>query len=57
MFWNGYILVFCSFLGIVGDWKNHFSPELEAKFNAFISEELKGTSITFPWNEEHKCYS
>ncbi|XP_053467665.1 sulfotransferase 2B1-like [Ictalurus furcatus] len=40
--------------GIVGDWKNHFSPELEAKFNAFISEELKGTNITFPWNEEHK---
>ncbi|KAF4076018.1 hypothetical protein AMELA_G00225540 [Ameiurus melas] len=40
--------------GIAGDWKNHFSPELEAKFNAFISEELKGTNITFPWNEEHK---
>ncbi|KAB5513302.1 hypothetical protein PHYPO_G00249660 [Pangasianodon hypophthalmus] len=34
--------------GIAGDWKNHFSPELEAKFNAVICEELKGTDMTFP---------
>ncbi|KAG7317900.1 hypothetical protein KOW79_018935 [Hemibagrus wyckioides] len=34
--------------GIVGDWKNYFSPELESKFNTAISEELKGTDITFP---------
>ncbi|KAK3515331.1 hypothetical protein QTP70_015610 [Hemibagrus guttatus] len=40
--------------GIVGDWKNYFSPELELKFNTAISEELKGTDITFPWDEEHK---
>ncbi|XP_027026370.1 sulfotransferase 2B1-like isoform X2 [Tachysurus fulvidraco] len=38
--------------GIAGDWKNHFSPEYEAKFNAFISGELKGSGITFPWDEE-----
>ncbi|XP_053467664.1 sulfotransferase 2B1-like [Ictalurus furcatus] len=40
--------------GIVGDWKNHFRSELESKFNAAIFEELKGTDITFPWDEEHK---
>ncbi|XP_058232315.1 LOW QUALITY PROTEIN: sulfotransferase 2B1-like [Hemibagrus wyckioides] len=40
--------------GIVGDWKNYFSPELESKFNTAISEELKGTDITFPWDEEHR---
>ncbi|KAF4076019.1 hypothetical protein AMELA_G00225550 [Ameiurus melas] len=40
--------------GIVGDWRNHFSSVLESKFNAAIFEELKGTDITFPWDEEHK---
>ncbi|KAI5611996.1 sulfotransferase family 2, cytosolic sulfotransferase 3 [Silurus asotus] len=40
--------------GIVGDWKNYFSPELELKFNASISEGLKGTDITFPWDEKDK---
>ncbi|MCI4391297.1 hypothetical protein PGIGA_G00132390 [Pangasianodon gigas] len=40
--------------GIAGDWKNYFSPELESKFNATIYEELKGTDIMFPWDEEHK---
>ncbi|XP_047664525.1 sulfotransferase 2B1-like [Tachysurus fulvidraco] len=33
--------------GIVGDWKNYFSPELESKFNTAICEELKGTDIKF----------
>ncbi|KAB5513301.1 hypothetical protein PHYPO_G00249640 [Pangasianodon hypophthalmus] len=40
--------------GIAGDWKNYFSPELESKFNATIYEELNGTDIMFPWDEEHK---
>ncbi|TRY59428.1 hypothetical protein DNTS_001144 [Danionella cerebrum] len=38
--------------GISGDWKNHFSPELDAKFTAVIQEEMKGTNIRFPWDEE-----
>ncbi|XP_072515379.1 sulfotransferase 2B1-like [Salminus brasiliensis] len=38
--------------GIAGDWKNHFSPELEAKFNAVIREEMEGSGIKFPWDEE-----
>ncbi|XP_076866848.1 sulfotransferase 2B1-like [Brachyhypopomus gauderio] len=38
--------------GNVGDWKNHFSPELEMKFNAAIHEEMKETGINFPWDEK-----
>ncbi|KAM9436423.1 sulfotransferase 2B1-like isoform 2-T2 [Clarias gariepinus] len=40
--------------GTAGDWKNHFSPESETKFNGVISEELNGTNILFPWDEEQK---
>ncbi|KAM9436429.1 sulfotransferase 2B1-like [Clarias gariepinus] len=45
----------CRFLrkGIVGDWKNYFTPELESKFNAVIFEELKGTDITVSWDGAH----
>ncbi|KAK2902635.1 hypothetical protein Q8A67_007348 [Cirrhinus molitorella] len=38
--------------GVAGDWKNHFSPELDAKFTAVIQEEMKGTNIRFPWDEK-----
>ncbi|XP_076869238.1 sulfotransferase 2B1-like [Brachyhypopomus gauderio] len=38
--------------GISGDWKNHFSPEMEAKFNAAIHKEMKETGIRFPWDEK-----
>ncbi|XP_056331243.1 sulfotransferase family 2, cytosolic sulfotransferase 3 [Danio aesculapii] len=38
--------------GVAGDWKNFFSPELDAKFTAVIREEMKGTNIKFPWDEE-----
>ncbi|KAI5611995.1 sulfotransferase family 2, cytosolic sulfotransferase 3 [Silurus asotus] len=37
--------------GIAGDWKNHFSPELDAKFNEVINEELKGTDYRFLWEQ------
>ncbi|TRY59426.1 hypothetical protein DNTS_001144 [Danionella cerebrum] len=38
--------------GVSGDWKNHFSPKLDAKFTAVIQEEMKETNIRFPWDEE-----
>ncbi|XP_036414715.1 sulfotransferase family 2, cytosolic sulfotransferase 3 isoform X2 [Colossoma macropomum] len=38
--------------GIAGDWKNHFSPELEAKFNEVIRKEMEESGISFPWDEE-----
>lgn len=37
--------------GISGDWKNHFSPELEKQFMAAIREDLKGSGVHFPWDE------
>ncbi|XP_049323490.1 sulfotransferase 2B1-like isoform X1 [Astyanax mexicanus] len=38
--------------GISGDWKNHFSPELEAKFNTVIRKEMEGSGVEFPWDKE-----
>ncbi|KAJ8384475.1 hypothetical protein AAFF_G00204960 [Aldrovandia affinis] len=38
--------------GIAGDWRNHFSPEQEARFTAVIKEEMKGTHYNFPWDNE-----
>ncbi|XP_062841826.1 sulfotransferase family 2, cytosolic sulfotransferase 3 [Trichomycterus rosablanca] len=38
--------------GIAGDWKNHFSAELEVKCNASISEELQGIDVKFPWDKK-----
>ncbi|XP_028836408.1 sulfotransferase family cytosolic 2B member 1-like isoform X1 [Denticeps clupeoides] len=38
--------------GIAGDWKNHFSPEQEAKFRAVIEEEMEGSDVKLCWSEE-----
>ncbi|XP_036395090.1 sulfotransferase family 2, cytosolic sulfotransferase 3 isoform X2 [Megalops cyprinoides] len=38
--------------GIVGDWRNHFSPEQEARFSAIVREEMKGSSFQFSWDKE-----
>lgn len=38
--------------GVAGDWRNHFSPEQEARFTAVIQEEMKEINIKFPWNQE-----
>ncbi|XP_030638263.1 sulfotransferase 2B1-like [Chanos chanos] len=38
--------------GTTGDWENHFSPELEAKFTSTIREDMKGTNIKLYWDEE-----
>lgn len=36
--------------GKVGGWKEIFTPELEAKFDAWIEENLKDTDLVFPVN-------
>ena len=33
--------------GKTGDWKNHFTPEMTAKFDKWMAEKLKGTDLTF----------
>ncbi|XP_032680628.1 sulfotransferase 1C4-like isoform X2 [Odontomachus brunneus] len=34
--------------GIVGDWKAHFTPEIETKFNKWIADNTKDTDLIFP---------
>ncbi|KAG9335412.1 hypothetical protein JZ751_004734 [Albula glossodonta] len=38
--------------GVTGDWRNHFTPEQDARFSAVIKEEMKDTSCKFPWDDE-----
>ncbi|PSN58317.1 hypothetical protein C0J52_00106 [Blattella germanica] len=33
--------------GEVGDWKNHMSPEMAARFDAWTEENLRGTGLSF----------
>ncbi|XP_044062568.1 sulfotransferase family 2, cytosolic sulfotransferase 3 isoform X2 [Siniperca chuatsi] len=36
--------------GIAGDWKNHFSSELLARFTSVIHKELGSDSVSLPWS-------
>ena len=33
--------------GKTGDWKNHFTPEMTAKFDKWMEQKMKGTDLTF----------
>ena len=33
--------------GVVGDWKNHFTEEQSAMFDALYSEKMKGSGLDF----------
>ena len=33
--------------GTIGDWKNHFSPEMTTRFDKWLQEKLKGTDLSF----------
>ena len=33
--------------GKAGDWKNHFTPEMTAKFDKWMAEKMKGTDLKF----------
>lgn len=33
--------------GKVGDWKNHFSPEMNKKLDSWIEKNLAGTDLKF----------
>jgi hypothetical protein len=34
-------------IGKTGDWKNHFSPELNARIEEWMKENLKDTDLNF----------
>ncbi|XP_043236090.1 sulfotransferase 1C2-like [Amphibalanus amphitrite] len=40
--------------GKTGDWKNHFSPEMTARFDAWLEHKLRGTDLTFVQELEHQ---
>ena len=40
--------------GKTGDWKNHFTPEMTAKFDAWLDQKLKGTDLQFVQELEHQ---
>ena len=33
--------------GVVGDWRNHFTPEQNAEFDAVYAEKMKGSGLDF----------
>lgn len=37
--------------GIVGDWKNHFTAEQSAEFDALFEEKMKGTGLKFEFGD------
>lgn len=40
----------CLFIrkGVIGDWKDHFTPELAAEADEWIRKNLEGTDLIFP---------
>ena len=34
--------------GQIGDWKNHFTDELNNRFDQWIEDKTKGTDLKFP---------
>lgn len=35
--------------GVVGDWKEHFTPELDKKFNAVYQSKMGDSGLCLPW--------
>lgn len=40
-------MIFAIDTGKTGDWKNHFSPELNHLIDEWIKKNLEGTGLTF----------
>lgn len=40
--------------GKTGDWKNHFTPEMNNRFNRWLHDKLKGTDLRFVEELEHQ---
>ena len=36
--------------GVVGDWKNYFTPELNERFDNEVLSKLKGTGLEFDFH-------
>jgi len=40
--------------GKTGDWKNHFSPELNSRLDEWIKKNLEGTDLKFTMELDHQ---
>lgn len=40
--------------GKTGDWKNHFTPELDAKIDEWIAKNLEGSDLSFVTELQHQ---
>ena len=40
--------------GVVGDWKNYFTPELNERFEKEVLAKLKGSGLEFEFETKHK---
>ncbi len=49
-----YITAFLCSKGKTGDWKNHISPELNLRLDAWIKKNLAGTDLEFVTELEHQ---
>ena len=36
--------------GVVGDWRGHFTPDQNVKFDAVYAEKMKGSGLDFDLN-------
>ena len=41
-------------IGKTGDWKNHFSPELNSRLDEWIKKNLEGTDLKFTMELDHQ---
>lgn len=43
--------------GVVGDWKNHFTPEQLQRFTSVLQKELQNENFTLPWSLEWSLFT
>ena len=46
--YNKFFKMFSFLAGVIGDWVNYFSDELNLKFDQWIDQHLKDTDLRFP---------
>lgn len=50
-------LLICESTGKTGDWKNHYSPELNERIDKWIEDNLAGSDLKFVMELEHQDWS
>uniref|UniRef100_A0A1X7T1I4 Sulfotransferase domain-containing protein n=1 Tax=Amphimedon queenslandica TaxID=400682 RepID=A0A1X7T1I4_AMPQE len=45
--WFDHVLEWWKYKGVIGDWKNHFSDEQSARFDAEYTKRMSGSGLVF----------